>query len=339
MRARISPSSADLNLIRIVLRYLKTRRRRTATVLGLSFAACLAALLAMPTKYTATATFIPEARRGIGGVTGLASQFGLTIPGAEPNVTADMFTELLRSRQLLDGVISRDYEFHEGPEVRRIRLSEYFAPGERNESRRQHNAIKRLSKAVRVSADRRTSIVRLGVQTSSADLSLKVVRAMLDALAEFNLALRRGSAKNERSFFEARVAEARRELTDAEHAMSSFLARNRSFQQDPQLIFQHDRLERQVSLKQTLYTTLAQAYEQARMEEVRTTPTVTIIDQPSVPPHPDGLPLPLKIVASLVVSACAAIAWALLAVFGRALALDHRSVSDGVGEYPSPSLD
>ena len=45
-------------------------------------------------------------------------------------------------------------------------------------------------------------------------------------------------------------------------------------------IFGHDRLERQVSVRQELVTAMAQAYEQARVDEVRNAPVITVIDQP-----------------------------------------------------------
>ncbi len=45
-------------------------------------------------------------------------------------------------------------------------------------------------------------------------------------------------------------------------------------------LFEHDRLERPVSMRQELVTAMAQAYEQARVDEVRNTPVITVIDQP-----------------------------------------------------------
>ena len=45
--------------------------------------------------------------------------------------------------------------------------------------------------------------------------------------------------------------------------MKAFLVENRQFSNSPQLIFEHDRLERQVTMRQELVTAMAQAYEQA----------------------------------------------------------------------------
>ena len=55
----------------------------------------------------------------------------------------------------------------------------------------------------------------------------------------------------------------------------------------PQLTFENDRLERQVFMRQELVTAMAQAYEQARIDEVRNTPLITVIDRPEPAALPD----------------------------------------------------
>jgi uncharacterized protein involved in exopolysaccharide biosynthesis len=61
------------------------------------------------------------------------------------------------------------------------------------------------------------------------------------------------------------------------------LQQNRTFEQSPELTFTHDRLQREVSVQQQLYLSLAQAYEQARIDEVRNTPIITMIERPIMP--------------------------------------------------------
>jgi uncharacterized protein involved in exopolysaccharide biosynthesis len=54
--------------------------------------------------------------------------------------------------------------------------------------------------------------------------------------------------------------------------MQAFLQANRQWANSPDLTFQHDRLERDIALRQQVYTTLVQSFEQARISEVRDTP-------------------------------------------------------------------
>src|SRR3712207_7894583 len=48
--------------------------------------------------------------------------------------------------------------------------------------------------------------------------------------------------------------------------------RNRDYRNSPELTFQQERLSREVSRVQQLYGRLSEAYEQAKIEEVRDTP-------------------------------------------------------------------
>ena len=62
-----------------------------------------------------------------------------------------------------------------------------------------------------------------------------------------------------------------------------------------------DRLAREVLVQQQVYATLAQAYEQARIEEVRDTPVITVLASPQRPGRPDPRALIKKAFLALLV--------------------------------------
>ncbi|HZA49895.1 MAG TPA: hypothetical protein VE549_04090, partial [Myxococcaceae bacterium] len=99
-------------------------------------------------------------------------------------------------------------------------------------------------------------------------------------LGEFNVARRQTQARAEREFVQAQLADARDSLRIAEDEWRRFLEVNRSYRDSPRLAFEASRLERQVTLRQSLVTTLSTAYAQATIDEVRDTPVFTIIDAP-----------------------------------------------------------
>ena len=78
------------------------------------------------------------------------------------------------------------------------------------------------------------------------------------------------------------------DLEIAEHELQIFLQRNRSYKDSPALTFEASRLERIINLRQQVYTSLAQAHEQARLDEVRDTPVMTIVDSPAGSAEPTG---------------------------------------------------
>src|SRR5262249_435769 len=45
--------------------------------------------------------------------------------------------------------------------------------------------------------------------------------------------------------------------------------------------------DREVSMRQAVYTTLVQSYEAARIDEVRNTPVITVMEPPDVPAKAD----------------------------------------------------
>jgi uncharacterized protein involved in exopolysaccharide biosynthesis len=77
------------------------------------------------------------------------------------------------------------------------------------------------------------------------------------------------------------------ELGAAESRLRAFDERNLRIDNSPELRLERDRLQREIGTKQEVVTMLAQAFEQARIDEVRNTPAITIIERPSLPWRPD----------------------------------------------------
>ena len=122
---------------------------------------------------------------------------------------------------------------------------------------------------------------------------------LLELLNRFNQETRRGQASAERKFTEERLAIVKQDLRKAEDAQEGFLQTNRVVSA-AQLKLQQDRLEREVRMQQELYTNLAKAYEQAKIDEVRDTPVITVVEQPEAAARPDSRSIATKAVASLV---------------------------------------
>ena len=130
-------------------------------------------------------------------------------------------------------------------------------------------------------------MVNLDVTVPQPALALQINQRLLELLNEFNLRSRQSQAGEERRFTERRLAEVRQELRAAEDRLQQFMQRNRDLRNSPELTFQSDRLEREVMMRQQVYTTLAEAYEQAKIEEVRDTPVITVVQQAELPVRPD----------------------------------------------------
>jgi uncharacterized protein involved in exopolysaccharide biosynthesis len=145
-----------------------------------------------------------------------------------------------------------------------------------------------LRKKTVIKVDNKTGTLRLEVETRDPYLSAAVATHMVRLLNDFNRNTRSLQARERRKFSQARTAESQQDLEQAEDSLRSFLTRNRQYE-SPQLMFERNRLERQVDLRQEIYRTLRREYEVARIEEVNDTPVLTVID-PAIPPATRSFP-------------------------------------------------
>ena len=120
------------------------------------------------------------------------------------------------------------------------------------------------------------------VRALTAELAPQIANNILSEINTFNLNRRQQRAGAERAFIEKRQAEALGELREAEGNLQAFLLQNRDFR-SPTLQIENSRLTRTVEMRQSVYTSLATAYEQAKIEEVRDLPVITVLAPPEVP--------------------------------------------------------
>jgi uncharacterized protein involved in exopolysaccharide biosynthesis len=238
--------------------------------------------------YTSTARFMPQASKdALGQLSGLAATFGVPVPAADPGTSPEFYAELLKSRDILRRTVETRYAFATADDSMHGTLVDLFeAPGE-NPAARRDEAAKILLKSIEVTVGRATGTIDLDVTTPWAELSQQVASRMIQLVSDFNLHRRQTTAGAERRFAEARVAEARDSLRVAEVRQEGFLQRNRDYRNSPQLLLEFDRLQREVTMRQQLYTSLAQSYEGARIDEVRNTPLITLIEAADLPARPD----------------------------------------------------
>jgi tyrosine-protein kinase Etk/Wzc len=282
-----APAGEDLTLAGLLAFLLRHRRLILSTGLAAFLLVGFVTFL-RHRAYTSTARFMPQTSEGtLGQLSGLAATFGVSVPASDPGSSPGFYGELLKSRDVLRRTVETRYAFAvAGDSIRGTLIDLYESKGKTAPARRDA-AAKELLDNIDVTVSRETGTIDLEVTSPYAELSQQIGRRMIELVSEFNLTRRQTKAGAERRFVEARVAEAKDTLHAAEARLQAFLQRNRAYQSAPSLLFEHDRLQRDVSMQQQLYTTLSQSFEVARIDEVRNTPVITLMESPDLPAKPD----------------------------------------------------
>jgi uncharacterized protein involved in exopolysaccharide biosynthesis len=195
----------------------------------------------------------------------------------------DFYVELTRSPELLRGLAAHRFlvQAHpDDPDTLRGTLYDLLRIRGSTRTTREQAAVNGLRRLVVARPERRTGMVVVETRAPWPGLAEAMNSVLLEQISEFNLRRRQSRAAAERRFIEGRVQQAGTELQAAEAALAEFLRRNARYEQSPDLVVLHSRLQRRIDLQQQVYAGLVQAYEQARIEEVRNTPVITVVEPP-----------------------------------------------------------
>lgn len=243
--------------------------------------------LFMPNYYRSEARLLPVESKGIGGSLGglasAAAAFGVSVPGGDS--TDANFVDVLSSRWLKVQLLQTEFQYHARPwrfgseRVVKGSLYEYL------EARNMDRAVQELGTILFASRDLKSKIISISAETRSPELSQQVVMRAGKLLEVFlqEKSRTRGGAKA--AFAEARLAEARREMDEAEEILRRFLENNRNFQSsgDPAVRLKGTRLETELRLRQQLVSSIAMSREQALLEEKNDVPILNMMDPGNLP--------------------------------------------------------
>lgn len=333
----VRPDGA-MSALRFVNVLLRHRKFVMATPFALAVLVVVGTLL-LPPSYTVTASFTPETESAQASrLSGLASQFGISVPAGQAGQSPQFYAYLLRTRELLRATVVTEYDLS-GTDEQNSNGSETGGSGdlvyhldieENPRSVAVAEAVRKLREHFSVSANPETGVIELSVSTHSPELSQQVADRMLDLVNQFNLERRKSQAAAKRAFIEEQLDKARAALRAAEDSLERFLEQNRQYENSPALRFERQRLQRRVELRQQVFNSLAQSFQQSKIDEVRNTPVVTVVEPPQPPARSDPRGLPLKLVLGLLVGGGLAVFWA----FGREmLASSRRTDPDDYREY------
>jgi uncharacterized protein involved in exopolysaccharide biosynthesis len=324
-----SATGAKHEISLIALASVLVRQLRLIVALAvLGGALALTSSLLTKRVYASKAIFLPQApEQPASGLALAASQLGFQLPSTNGAWGPPMYIELLGSRVLLEPLALDTVTVAEQGH-RRVPVMDLLEIEEPNKARRVELAVKQLQGMVLAGEVKTLGAVQMAVRTQWPSVSLQFAEKLVSGVNQFNLETRQSQAAQERRFVEARTTEAEAALRDAEDRLLSFLQRNHAITGAPELEVQRDRLQRDVNLRQQVYTALLQNREDARIREVRDTPVITVLEEPRLPLMPEARNSLYKGVLGGLLGAVLGIILALVA-----------HLSAGARRKPSPEIN
>jgi uncharacterized protein involved in exopolysaccharide biosynthesis len=217
----------------------------------------------------------------------LAARFGLTSVPVGEGQTPQFYGDLVTSRAVLGPVARKAYTVSTPTGRVQQSLASIFGIDDKNPNIAATRALDVLTSRVAVNEIGRTGVITAFARAERPEIAQQILQNVLAEVDAYNLAQRRQRASAERDFIERRLADASAALASAEEQQSNFLQNNREYGSSPVLQLENDRLLRVVRMRQQIYTGMAQSLEQAKIEEVRDLPTISVIDPPEAALSPE----------------------------------------------------
>ena len=235
--------------------------------------------------YTSTAKIMSSSSGGsISQAAGLAAQFGIALPTnqSEPNW---VYPEIIKSRTLTRAMLKRKFDTKQfGPNKSLLQILT-FGNDEPALSMDvlEIQAIDGFIKKINILEDRKTGIYTLTISASEPKLASDIISALIEELDAHQKQYNKAITSKTRKFIEERIVAVGKELREAEEILKDFTVSNRRIENSPLLLLEQQRLAREVSVPSGVFTMLKQQLETTKIEEVKESDYVVVLDPPEAP--------------------------------------------------------
>ena len=235
--------------------------------------------------YVSTSKIMSSSNPGnIGQTAGFAAQFGINIPfqGKGPNW---VYSEIVKSRVLAKAVLERNFDTDEfGPGKSLLQILTYGNDQPNfNRDVLESIAVNKFLNTLNISEDPKTSILTLSVNAKEKNLAYKINQVIIEELDFHQQRYNKSKTSEAKKFIQGRILDTEKELIQAEEELKVFNDRNRRIENSPELQLAQQRFSREVTVLIGVFTSLKQQLENTKIEEVKDSKYVIILDPPNVP--------------------------------------------------------
>jgi uncharacterized protein involved in exopolysaccharide biosynthesis len=249
-------------------------------LLATVFAVAVSYLL--PNRYRAEATILPEAGSGkssmLGGFADIAAMAGVSTNEMK---LSKLFPTILMSETVLREAIFHRYTVEGSADAQN--LIEFLRIDQGSTEKDFDAAVKEMRSRLEATLDYRTDVVTVTLEMEQSQLAADVANQLLKEMDRFLRETRRTKVSEQKKWLDERLSQVRTSLERAEETLKEFRVKNRQTADSPQLLLEQERLVRQVQINSTIFIELTKQYEIARVEEIKNTPLVNLLDPARAP--------------------------------------------------------
>ena len=236
--------------------------------------------------YTSTSKIMSSSSTGSSSsqAAGLAAQFGISMPigQSEPKW---VYPEIIKSRTLARYMLKRKFDTNKfGLQKNLLQILTYREGNPQiGLDTLEIMAVNNLLGMIDISEDLKTGILTLSIRALEPSLAAEINQALIEELDRHQKKYNKTKTSDTKKFIEERIKDTKKELMAAEESLKIFRDRNRRIENSPALQLQQQRLNREVTVLTGVFTTLKQQLETTKIEEVKESDYVIVLDPPEVP--------------------------------------------------------
>jgi tyrosine-protein kinase Etk/Wzc len=277
-----SPAAAHRTVPEILAPAWAERKKILYWSLGAAVITAILNFFVFNLTYKTTTTLLPETEKGKLGAlsqfSGLAQLAGVSVPSAD---VSRLYPMIITSETVLIPVIERTYQTQRYKDP--VNLITVLDIDEGSPAKNMEKAIKEMRGLLTTTYDTKTSTVVVTLEMEEQQLAADVLNGLVAEVDEFMRLKRINTATEQVRWITARLQGVEKELRAAEDDLKTFMERNRRVTDSPQLTLEQQRLLREVTVKSTIVIELKKQYELAKIDEIKNTSIVNVLD-PARPP-------------------------------------------------------
>ncbi len=231
--------------------------------------------------------------QGMGQFQSIMANLGLNSP---ENDQSFYIPDVVKSNLIAKKIISKDWPTKSKNKIGLISLWSLdkswnlFKKNDKDSLYFEEIAIKKLDKHIEVFEDKSTGLIRIKSTFQDPVLSANIANYIGQEVQNYIQRENSAQSKKEKIFISDRLQLVKQELEDAEINLKKFKERNRGYEESPELFMVFSKLFRESEAKKEVYLMLQQQLELARIDEVKKSPILHILDK-AVPPSRKSSPV------------------------------------------------